>query len=123
MAAILRHMTFRARALRRAATPAERALWERLRGRRLAGFKFRRQHPVGPYVLDFYCERAALAVEADGGQHYPPPLQDRQRDALLAAAGVRVLRFRNEQILNNMPRILQVIGAALRERCPMSPDP
>jgi very-short-patch-repair endonuclease len=123
MAAILRHMTFRARALRRAATPAECALWERLRGRRLAGFKFRRQHPVGPYVLDFYCERAALAVEADGGQYYPPPLQDGQRDALLAAAGVRVLRFRNEQILNNMPGILQVIGAALRERCPVSAGP
>jgi very-short-patch-repair endonuclease len=73
---------------------------------------------MGPYVLDFYCERAAVAVEADGGQHFPPPLQDRQRDTLLSVAGVRVLRFRNEQILNDTQLVLDVIQKALRERCP-----
>ena len=111
-------MTFRARQLRRAATPAEQVLWEKLRARRLGGYKFRRQHPVGPYVLDFYCEQAALAVEADGGQHYPPPAKDRQRDALLATAGVLVLRFPNDRILNELNAVLEAIEFTLGQRCP-----
>ncbi|MBI4703144.1 MAG: DUF559 domain-containing protein [Deltaproteobacteria bacterium] len=73
MARLLRASTVRARALRRAATLAEQRLWALRRARRLAGAKFRRQQPLGPYVVDFFCEHACLVIEADGAHHFPPP--------------------------------------------------
>ena len=99
-------MTYRARALRQAATPAEKLLWEHVRARRLDGFKFRRQQPLGPYVVDFYCEQAAICLEADGQQHDPPPPQDVQRDGLLTGAGLLVLRFPNDQILRHIDEVV-----------------
>jgi very-short-patch-repair endonuclease len=68
---LLRHPTFRARALRRSVTAAEQALWNLLRNRRLDGAKFRRQKPLGPFIVDFYCEAAKLVIEADGAGHFP----------------------------------------------------
>jgi very-short-patch-repair endonuclease len=86
-----------ARALRRRATLTERILWRLLRDRRLDGLKFRRQVPVGPYVLDFVCLARRLVVEADGPFH--DPAHDARRDRWLAAQGFRVLRFANRDIL------------------------
>lgn len=115
-------MTYRARALRRAATPAETLLWERVRARRLDGFKFRRQQPLGPYIVDFFCEQAALAIEADGRQHYPAPPKDKQRDRFLTTVGVLVLRFPNDQIVGLTDQVLHAIRLALRRRCPRGPE-
>ena len=122
MSRFLRHMTYRARGLRRAATPAEKVLWERLRSRRLVGFKFRRQQPLERYIVDFFCEQAGIAIEADGQQHYPPPDRDVQRDRLLTSAGILVLRFPNEQIIRRTDEVMQVIRRALQVRCPDGPE-
>lgn len=113
---LLRQETFRARELRRAATPAERHLWQQLRGRYLEGAKFRRQQPLGPYIADFFCKEAALVIEADGRPHFPPPVRDQRRDAFLAAAGLFVLRFSNDEILFETARVLERIRDALRAR-------
>lgn len=87
----------RRRELRVHATDAERLLWRVLRMRLLVGLKFRRQHSVGPYIIDFYCADRQLAVELDGGQHFTVEGldYDRRRTAYLAARGIRVLRFTN----------------------------
>jgi len=105
----------RRRALRQASTDAEIALWAHLRAKRFAGFKFRRQHPFGPYILDFYCARQALAIELDGGQHYEPERQayDERRTALLRRAGVEVLRFQTDLIFREPTAVLEVIARAL----------
>ena len=81
----------RARRLRQDATDAERKLWFVLSRRQVEGAKFRRQHPFGPYILDFYCEKTRLAVEVDGGQHTAE--RDQVRTAYLNGQGVSVLRF------------------------------
>ena len=101
----------RARALRQSSPDAERALWQRLRDRRLAGFKFRRQHPVGRHFADFACIEAGLIVELDGGQHFEPGAMqsDLRRSAALNAAGFHVLRFDNRQALTDTNAVLQVI--------------
>ncbi|MCZ7681749.1 MAG: endonuclease domain-containing protein [Sandaracinaceae bacterium] len=107
-----------ARALRGQATDAERILWSLLRNRRLGGLKFRRQHPIGPYILDFYCVRARLAVEVDGGQHWTEPQQQRDavRAKLLCARGVEVLRFSNREVLHETEAVLEVIWMRLMAR-------
>jgi very-short-patch-repair endonuclease len=111
-------ITARARQLRRAMTEAERALWRLLRSRALGAAKFRRQHPIPPYVADFACVAARLAVEVDGGQHGGP--RDSARDAALARAGWRVLRVWNTEVLTNPEGVLQVVLAALRGAAPPS---
>jgi very-short-patch-repair endonuclease len=98
----------RARTLRTNQTASERRLWGLLRARQLKGLKFRRQVPIGPYVVDFLCLRHRLVVEADGPFHIAE--QDAKRDAFLRAQGFRVLRFTNGQI--NAPD--QVLGAILQ---------
>ena len=110
----LRPLTYRARALRRAETPAERELWRWLRGRKLEGAKFRRQQPLGPFVVDFLCVEARLIVEADGAPHFPSPLRDRTRDVWLATAGLTVLRFENCQILEHTAVVLERIRQAIQ---------
>ncbi|MBL8710053.1 MAG: endonuclease domain-containing protein [Rhodospirillaceae bacterium] len=92
--------TAQARALRRNATDAEKKLWSLLRDRRLVGWKFRRQVPLGPYVVDFYCSEARLVVEADGGQH-ANSCSDEHRTAWLGRNGYRVKRYWNNDILTN----------------------
>lgn len=92
-----------ARQLRRNQTEEEKELWRALRGRRFAGFKFRRQHTVGEYVLDFYCSDARLAVELDGFQHGSPEgiQSDEARKKFLTEQGIEVLRFWNHQWRKN----------------------
>ena len=99
-----------ARELRRSLTPAEQALWRALQGRRLAGLKFRRQHAVGPFVLDFYCPSAKLVVEVDGPIHDTRAEQDAARTEHMQAFGYRVLRFRNEEVLTNLDVVLERIA-------------
>ena len=115
---MLSHMTHRARALRASATCAEHLLWEALRARRMCGAKFRRQAPLGPFIVDFYCAAARLVIEADGARHFPRPVCDDVRDAVLRSAGITVLRFANEQILHDRTRVLETIAAHLRARFP-----
>ncbi|MEW5966285.1 MAG: aminotransferase class III-fold pyridoxal phosphate-dependent enzyme [Pseudomonadota bacterium] len=101
-----------ARKLRHEQTDAESVLWYLLRDRRLAGYKFRRQHPMPPYTLDFYCHEASLAIELDGGQH-AESVRDARRDAWLAQQGLRVVRFWNNQVLQETEAVLSAIWAAL----------
>jgi len=114
MGRLLRQSTYRARALRRAATAAERSLWQLLRGRQL-GAKFRRQQALGPIIVDFCSIEAALVVEVDGPYHRRASQRqaDRSRDALLTAAGWTVLRFSNDEVLNHPDTVLQRIRSAL----------
>lgn len=92
-------------------TPAEAALWEALRGRRVAGLRFRRQHPVGQFVLDFYCPAKKLVVEVDGAVHDDQADYDAARTAQIEAHGYHVLRFRNEQVLADLQSVLEQITA------------
>jgi len=91
-----------AKVLRRNLTDAEKKLWLILRDRRLAGWKFRRQVPLGPYIVDFYCSRAKMIVEADGGQH-ADSVSDKIRTAWLNRNGYRVKRYWNNDVLANLP--------------------
>src|SRR5262245_12751693 len=104
--------TFRARRLRADLTSAEHKLWYRLRDRRLAGWKFRRQVPSGRWVVDFLCKEKRVIVEVDGGEHYASE-RDRRRDATLARQGYRVLRFWNSDVLSNPEGVLITILSAL----------
>jgi very-short-patch-repair endonuclease len=110
-------MVKRARRLRNHPTATERVLWTRLRQRKLGGLKFRRQAPMGPYVLDFLCLRHRLVVEADGPFHDPE--RDAIRDAWLEAKGFRVLRFSNQEIHGSADRVTDRILAAIEELGPV----
>ena len=104
-----------ARRLRSNMTDAERRLWSALRSRRLQDFKFRRQHPLGPFVLDFACIEHRLAIEADGGQH-ADNAADARRTAWLEQQGWRVLRFWNNDVLTNVDGVQEAILRALSQR-------
>jgi very-short-patch-repair endonuclease len=104
----------RARSLRRATTPAESKLWNKLRNRQLGGFKFTRQEPTGSYYVDFVCRERRLIVEVDGGQHADRPA-DQQRDSELIALGYRVIRFWNNDVIENIDGVFQALLAELRE--------
>jgi very-short-patch-repair endonuclease len=101
----------RARRLRQASPDAELKIWNRLRNRQLAGFKFRRQHPVGPFFADFACIEAGLIVELDGSQHFEPDamVSDRQRTRVLERFGFEVLRFDDRQALLETDGVLESI--------------
>jgi len=107
-----------ARKLRRRKTPAEEELWRALRDRRSDGLKFRRQHPVGPFVLDFCCPAARLAIEVDGAVHDEQREQGEARTAFLIDNGYRVLRFRNDEVLDNIDAVLTRIAEAAAETNP-----
>lgn len=98
-------------------TPAESALWEELRNKKLKGYKFRRQHPVGLFILDFYCHTAKLAIEIDGEYHLEQEQQiyDRARTELLNQAGIKELRFSNQDILTNLSSALETITQILEK--------
>jgi very-short-patch-repair endonuclease len=108
----------RARRLRREQTEAEAKLWEALRGGRLEGWKWRRQVPVGPFIVDLLCVEAALAVEVDGGVHAERAAEDARRDAVLRGRGQRVLRFWNAEVCGEFERVCWVILRACREADP-----
>ena len=110
----------RARTLRRNATDAENALWRKLRDRSLRGQKFRRQFPVGRYIVDFVCIEERLIVELDGGQHAINTKSDETRTAALRVRGYRVIRFWNNEVLSNLDGVLQVIDSSLKSP---HPDP
>jgi len=112
-----------ARQLRRSATLAEVRLWSHLRRKQLAGFRFRRQHPLGNYIVDFFCPEARLVVEADGGQHSEDNAHDAARTEWLEKRGYRVLRFWNTDILASTEEVLAAILGALRARPPSLPSP
>jgi len=94
--------------LRRSLTPAEFALWTRLRGRQLGGFKFVRQEPIDRYYVDFVCRERRLIIELDGGQHSEDP-KDKQRDSALCALGYRVIRIWNNDVIENLDGVLQML--------------
>jgi very-short-patch-repair endonuclease len=104
-----------ARRLRVDATDVERRLWQKLRNAQIDGASFRRQHPAGTYILDFYCPALQLAVELDGGQHAQATIQDRQRDEWLSARGVTVLRFWNSDVTQNLSGVLEVVALKISE--------
>jgi very-short-patch-repair endonuclease len=115
-------MVEHARRLRREQTPAEKVLWEALRGRRLCGLKFRRQHPIGHFVVDFYCPALGLVVEVDGGVH-DGLLEhgcDQERQEWLEALGLTVMRVANDSVFRDMPGVLREIASAAAPLCPPS---
>ena len=107
--AVAQNLRNRARKLRRQQTDVETKLWMRLRDRQLNGAKFRRQHPIGPYIVDFCCPDRELIVEIDGGQHAEQASADQIRTNFLEAAGYRVVRFWNHEALEQMDAILEEI--------------
>jgi phosphoribosylformylglycinamidine synthase len=107
-----------ARQMRHTSTPAEDALWQRLRNRQVGGAKFRRQYAIEIFVVDFVCMEHRLIVEVDGSIHAQQAEYDADRQAVLEAKGFRVLRFTNEQVLRAMPATLAAIAEALRQPHP-----
>jgi very-short-patch-repair endonuclease len=105
-----------AREFRKEPTAAEALLWKALRGRRLGGLKFRRQHVIGPCILDFFCPRAKLAVELDGEIHEFQKEYDAARTAFLVEQGLEVLRFPNRRVEQDMDQIVKEILDAAKRR-------
>jgi 5-methyltetrahydrofolate--homocysteine methyltransferase len=106
-----------ARALRNQPTDAEKRLWHFLRAQNLRGRKFRRQTPIGAYIVDFVCFTDKLIVELDGPQHLDPQAveHDKRRTAWLAARGFHIIRFRNQELDENLPAVVDAIGRAIDE--------
>ena len=111
-------MKSRARSLRRNSTDAEIILWQHLRGRRLLGYKFRRQVPVGKYIVDFLCEDQAIVIELDGGQHMEQERYDQTRTNWLQANGFLVLRFWNNDIAENLEGVLESLFSTIEKSRP-----
>lgn len=105
--------TTKARELRKNPTEAERRLWQHLRLRQFEGHKFRRQQPLGPYIVDFVCLEKKIIIEVDGGQHSTQVQYDQERSAWLEAQGFRVLRFWNNEVLGKIDTVKEVIWEAL----------
>jgi very-short-patch-repair endonuclease len=114
----------RSRELRQNSTPSEQKLWQALRGKQL-GVSFRRQHPLGPYIADFYSRQARLVIEVDGSNHATPQAKahDVQRTTWIEQSGLQVMRFWNNQVINNLPGVLQTIQTQLQQiTIPGHPD-
>jgi len=103
----------RARELRKNPTEAERKLWAHLRLCQICGYKFRRQHPVGPYIVDFVCIEKKLIIEVDGGQHNEKRIYDAKREKWLEEKGFKVLRFWNNELLGDIDIVREVIANEL----------
>ena len=116
-----KYPTAKARSLRSAATRNEKNLWKLLRNRRLVGLKFRRQHPVGPFFIDFFCIEKNLGVELDGGGHFSwNGARDVRRDRALHEAGVQIVRISNNELREDRESVLRRIRIAA-ERDPLTP--
>jgi very-short-patch-repair endonuclease len=102
-----------ARWMRAKPTTAEARLWAALRGRQLGGWKFRRQHIIAGYIVDFYCAELWLAIEVDGGVHRSHRAADREREECLASLGVQVVRLRNADVLERLDHVLGEVA----DRC------
>ena len=107
------------RDLRRRATPSERRLWQVLRDHRLDGRQFRRQHPIGPYIVDFVCPGTSVVIELDGPIHEQQREYDIERDGYLRTRGLTVIRFTADRVIRDLPGVLQDI----RDACSSPPLP
>jgi very-short-patch-repair endonuclease len=114
------HTVSRARTLRANATDAERFLWQQLRLRQIGEHKFRRQRPIGPYVVDFVCLEKRLVIEVDGGQHNTQVPQDAVREAWLRQEHYTVIRFWNHEVLKQIETVKNVIWSTLNAPPPES---
>ena len=106
------------RVLRKNSTISEQHLWKSLRSNQLEGFKFRRQHPIGAYIVDFVCIENQVVVELDGGQHQKERENDEKRDGWLKSQGFQVLRFWNHEVLINLEGVLSQIRITCLDRHP-----
>jgi len=109
-----------ARYLRKNQTDAEKIIWNNLRNRQLNGFKFRRQYPISPYLIDFICLEEKVIVEIDGGQH--GGIQDKNRDQILSEMGFVILRFWNNEVFKELDSVLEKILEVLEKKSP-HPNP
>ena len=112
-----------AKRLRSRQTEAEQRLWYHLRAHRFMGLKFKRQKPLGHYIVDFICHECRLVVEVDGGQHTVQTDYDHQRDAWLRERGYRVLRFWNHEVMQELDGVLERIRLAALAPSPPAPLP
>jgi very-short-patch-repair endonuclease len=108
--------TNRARSLRREMTPAESKLWTALRGRRFAGIKFRRQFPVGYYIVDFFCFNLQLALEIDGESHLGKETHDDNRQKEIESTGIKIMRFWNTEVYDDFDAVLEAIWLECERR-------
>ncbi|MBM4137615.1 MAG: endonuclease domain-containing protein [Nitrospira sp.] len=115
------HRHFMAKALRKNFTDTERLLWRHLRAKQMKGYKFRRQEPIGSYIVDFVCQEEKIVIEVDGGQHSEQE-SDFQRDKWLEEQGYKVLRFWNNEVMTNIEGVLEVIRNNLNHP-PLNPSP
>jgi len=119
----INEMTKRARLLRNQPTEAEAVLWKLIRQSRLVGYKFRRQHVIKKYILDFYCPALKLGIEVDGLIHKGNEEHDKNRSEALENAGICILRFRNDEILKNSPAVLKKVMHAIEKIDVQTPPP
>ena len=117
---LMKKLVNTAKALRKSQTDAEKLIWRHLRAKQMEGLKFRRQQPIGNYVVDFICLEKSLVIEADGGQHVDNT-KDEGRDAGLTSEGFKVLRFWNNEVLTNMEGVLEVIRGNCMSHPPLTP--
>jgi very-short-patch-repair endonuclease len=113
----------RSRHLRKPMTDAEVVLWSKLRMKQLKGFQFFRQKPIGGYIADFFCMKAKLVIEIDGGQHFSDDIADydRSRDERLKSLGLKVLRFTNTEVLKNINGVIDIVLDNLKAKSPLVP--
>lgn len=104
-----------ARSLRKHSTDAEQLLWQALRNRRLNGLKFRRQHPIGKYIVDFYCSEKKFVIEVDGDYHLYTDENDIERQNWLESQGYRIVRFWNEDVLKDLEAVVHYIKQIVDE--------
>jgi very-short-patch-repair endonuclease len=109
------NLTNKARSLRKNQTDVEQLLWKHLRNRQLYNYKFRRQFPIEPYVVDFVCLELKLIIELDGGQHAFRINYDYQRSVFLEQRGFKVMRFWNNDVIENIESVLEAIHLAILE--------
>ena len=103
-----------ARQLRQSSTPTEALLWSQLRARQVNGRKWRRQQPIGPFIVDFFCAELSTVIEIDGDVHAGREVEDRSRQLFLEARGLRVIRFNNDDVINNLDGVMSVVWEICR---------
>ena len=108
----------RARSLRQNMTEVERRIWQMLRSHQMAGYRFRRQVPIGRYIADFVCHETRLIVKIDGGQHDRASPQEAERSGFLQSEGYRILRFWNNEVLANLDGVYETLATELRRITP-----
>ena len=107
----------KAKELRDTETRAEKLLWDQLRAKKLSGFKFRRQHAIERFIADFYCHKAKLVIEVDGGIHNKPEVEerDKNRTAEIDKYDINIIRFTNQEIFNSMDKVIEKIKSELEK--------